>query len=99
MEIVNKISPLLQQTISKENVIKLEALRFDLVELIVDKGQELAERRKQMLWPKGEEKMTELDRKIRLDADTAQIERDYQLLVKVEQVISERIQLARVFLR
>jgi hypothetical protein len=94
MDIINKVSPYLQQKITKQNVIALEALRLELAIALVDKAQELAERRKQMLWPKGEEKMTEMDRKIRLDADTAQIERDYNLLARVEAIVSERIALA-----
>lgn len=55
----------------------------------------LYEKRKQMLWPKDFEKgLTELDRTTRLDGDLAPMEADYQFMLKLDELIVARIELA-----
>lgn len=93
MEVIKKLSPLLQQPFSKELLLGIQPLRLELSKEVVDLGQKLAERKRQVLWPKDKE-MTELDRKIRLDADVAQLERDYEFLLKVELIISDLVKLS-----
>lgn len=89
-KIIDKLSPLLQS--KRPSKVKLRVLRLDLAVSLVDWQQLLAEKKRQMLWPKDKE-LTELDRKIRLDADTAQIERDYKLLQLIWEIVEDLIRL------
>lgn len=86
MEIIEK----LRDCLNDPAFPQLEDLRFKLAELLTNKGWELAEKRRQVLWPKDKD-LTELDRKIRLEADTAQLERDYTLLKLAWEVVSDRL--------
>lgn len=92
MEIIKKISPLLQQPVTTTTLLALQPLRLELATALADKGQELAERKRQVLWPKDKE-MTELDRKLRLNGDVAEIERDFTLLRLVNDIISDLVSL------
>lgn len=81
------------------HVIGLDSLRFDLAKERADAMQSLYEKRKQMLWPKDvDAKLTELDRNTRLNADVAILERDYQFLVRLEDLVEARVDLALRFL-
>lgn len=76
----------------------LEACRWELTKAVVDQHQTLAETKSRMLHPKDKD-MTELDRNTMLDAHIAVIRRDYELLLRIEKLIHERIELGKVFLQ
>jgi len=97
-EYLRKPLPRAQEDL-EAHVIGLEALRFGLAKATTDSLQTLYQRRKQMLWPKDAEKnFTELDRTTRLNGDVAELERDYQFLVRLEALVEGRLNLALVFL-
>lgn len=99
MEIVTKVGELLRQPLSKENLIALDAIRYDLANERVKAMELLYVKRKQMLWPKDAEKgLTELDRTTRLNGDIAPLERDYQFLTRLETLVDSRIELALALL-
>jgi hypothetical protein len=77
----------------ENHVIELNALQYPVVEAQCDMLQTLYEKKKQFLWPKDvpNMKMTELDRTTKLNADTAVLERDYQLLCKIEGLLISRL--------
>lgn len=87
-KIISKLSPLLQA--DKPDLDKIISLRYELAVAVADWNKLLAEKRRQMLWPKDKE-LTEMDRKIRLDADIAQIERDYKLLELIWEIVVDII--------
>lgn len=89
-EVINKLSPLLQA--KSPDLEAILALRMELGVAVADTHLLLAAKKRQMLWPKDKE-LTEMDRKIRLDADVGQIERDYILLKLVWEIVSDVIRL------
>lgn len=96
--IIAKVGSLLRKPFPRSTedievaVMDLEDIKYDLAEAVTDHMRLLYEKRKQMLWPKDAEKnLTELDRTVRLSGDVAVIERDYQLLCKIEQLVNDRI--------
>lgn len=100
-EIIKKVGEYLRKPIPttqkdlKLHVIGLDALRYDLAEACYDSMQTLYQKRKQMLWPKDVEKgLTELDRNTRLNGDVAVLERDYHFLLKLQDLVESRIELA-----
>lgn len=103
-EIVGKIAPLLQIKIPiddenlESHIIELNSYQYDLAVATSDIQRLLYEKRKQALWPKDKE-LTELDRKTRLDADTAPIERNYELLSKLEVLVAQRLQICMQLLQ
>lgn len=103
--IINKIGEYLRCPLPRAQedletyIIELDALRFDLAQERVDKLQLLYQKRKQMLWPKDTiDKLTELDRTTRLNGDMAPLERDYQFLIRIEELVDARLSLAMEFL-
>ena len=93
-EIIAKAGAYLRQPLIgniKEQLIGLEALRFELAERRTQQLQLLHEKENQMLFPKDKD-FTELDRKIRLNASVAVIRRDYEMLTKIEELIKERLE-------
>lgn len=100
-QIISQVGEYLRQALPKdaskllEHVRGLEALQFDLTKERVDSMQFLYEKRRQLLWPKDiDTKLTELDRTTRLNADVAVLERDHQFLVRLEQLVEARLDLA-----
>lgn len=87
-KIISKLSPLLQA--KKPDIDAISRLRYDLAVSLVDWQELLANKKRQVLWPKDKE-LTEMDRKIRLDADISQIERDYSLLELCWEIVSDLI--------
>lgn len=81
----------------KAALIALESLRSRLLEVRVDWQMMLAEKRSQYLMPKDKD-WTELDRKTRLNAQLANIERDCEFLIGLESLIKERIDLGQLIL-
>ena len=77
------------------HLIALDALRYHLAVAACDSLQLLYQKRKQLLYPKDVPhlKLTELDRQTNLNADTAPLERDYQLLTRLEALLQARIEL------
>lgn len=81
----------------KEHLRVIEAVRYELAETRADWGKMLAEKKSQYLHPKDKE-FTEMDRKIMLNAQLADIERDYEFLCTIELLVKERIDLGKVLL-
>lgn len=86
--VISKLSPLLQA--KKPDIEAISRLRYDLAVSLVDWQELLANKKRQVLWPKDKE-LTEMDRKIRLDADISQIERGYSLLELCWEIVSDLI--------
>lgn len=74
----------------EEHVMDIVAIQADVALATADTLKVLLEKRKQLLWPKDKD-TTELDRKTRLDADTAPLQRDYELLVRLEELLKQRV--------
>lgn len=81
----------------KEALVSLECLRADLLEVRVSWKQLLDEKRSQYLHPKDKD-LTEMDRRIGLNASLANIERDYEFVFGLEKLIEQRMELGRVLL-
>lgn len=75
----------------------LEATRKELAEAVVDWHLKVAKSKNQMLHPKDKD-LTELDRTVMLEAHISVIRRDYEFLVKLEELVKDRIELAKVML-
>ena len=99
MDIISRVGALLRVPIvvGGQDLPALDALRFELLEVRVDWGQMLAEKKSQYLHPK-DKNLTELDRKISLNASLANIERDYEFLVGLEKLVEQRIELGKALL-
>lgn len=98
--IVDKLQPYLSipiPTNPQAHLRGLESLRYALAESAVEAHQKLLEKRRQALWPKDKE-LTELDRKTRLDGDTAGYEADYEFLLKLEEIVKDRIELGKLLI-
>ena len=90
-EILKKPIPYAPEDLD-EYVRELLGIRVELAESVVEWGCLVAEKRKQMLWPKdAETKLTELDRTVRLEGDIAFIEKDYKFLVMLEKYIEQQL--------
>jgi hypothetical protein len=103
--IISRVGELLRRPLSlakedlEQYVIDLDSTRFEIASSLTEQLQLLHEKRKQMLWPKDADKsLTELDRTTRLNADIAPIERDYQMLIRIEKLVDDKIQLALMLL-
>lgn len=93
-KIIKLVGEYLRKTNTRSDALKLDTLRFELALARVDAQKLLYEKRKQMLWPKDAEKgLTELDRTTRLNADVAVLERNYQFLARLEELVDNRIDL------
>jgi hypothetical protein len=104
-EIISKSGELLRKPLSlaqedlEQFLIDMDSIRYDIASATTEQLQLLHEKRKQMLWPKDADKsLTELDRTTRLNADIAPIERDYQMLIRIEKLVEDKIQLALMLL-
>lgn len=100
-EIIRRVGVFLREPIPEvdieDHLSGLEALRFDLAEATVDWQRLLAEKKNQMLHPKDKE-LTDMDRKVMLNASIAVIERDYEFLLRLEGLVSDRLDLGKMFL-
>ena len=72
----------------------LERLGFELLEVRVDWQMLLDEKKAQNLHPK-DAHLTEMDRKVDLNARIANIERDVSFLKGLETLVAQRIDIAR----
>lgn len=103
--IIAKIGESLRQPIPLDHkklmshINELLTLQPELAEATCDWLQRSYETKKNMLWPRDmDKKITELDRTIRLNADSAIVERDYQFLLRLEKIVEMRLEIAKVLL-
>lgn len=100
-EIIKKVGTYLNVPLPKNNLesylCELESIRFTLAETVTDWHKQVAEMKARMLHPKDKD-MTELDRNVMLEAHIAVIRKDYELLVKLEDLIKDRIELGKIIL-
>lgn len=82
----------------KLDLVDLDAVRMKLSEARVDWLKLLHEKESQMLHPKDKD-LTEMDRKVMLNASVAVIKRDYEFLVSLEKLVEERLALGRELLK
>jgi len=75
----------------------LESLRYRLAESRVEWMLLLDEKKNQMLHPKDKD-LTEMDRKIMLNASIGIINKDYEFLTKLELIVEDRIKLGSLLL-
>lgn len=75
----------------------LEATQYRLAEAVVDWHKLLNEKKSQMLYPKDKD-YSEMDRKIMLNASVAIIKRDYEFLVKLQELVRDRIDFGKSLL-
>lgn len=103
LDIVSRVGALLREPIRLPDkqrelqLIAIEALSFELLEVRVDWQMLLAEKKSQYLHPKDKD-LTEMDRKISLNASLANIERDCSFLTGLEKLVEQRIQLGKALL-
>lgn len=94
-EIISQLAPLLQASVNDTSFEELEQLVYPLSLAIADQRQKLYLERKRMLWPKdvpmGKSPPTELDRTTDLNATVSQLERDLELLIKIEAQVNLRL--------
>lgn len=79
----------------EEHLTKLEALRFELLEVTVDWQRLLSEKKSQYLHPK-DTNLTELDRTTMLNASIGNIQRDVNFLVGLDGLITQRLELGKL---
>lgn len=75
----------------------LEATRFELAKATAEWHQLVAEYKNRMLHPKDKD-MTELDRTTMLDYHVAVVRKDHELLMKLEELVKDRIELGKLLL-
>lgn len=75
----------------------LDSVRLDVAETKADWGKLLAEKKNQMLHPKDKD-LTDMDRRIMMNASVAVIERDYNFLCDIDRLLGERIDLGKLLL-
>lgn len=98
--IISRIGNYLREELPEDTVegerhmAGLDALRFELLEVTVDWKQLLTEKKSQYLHPK-DSNLTELDRRISLNASIANIERDVDFLTGLHDLITQRIELGK----
>lgn len=104
LTIIAKVGAVLRQPLvySEPKSVKaaltaLECLSVDLLEARVEWQQLLDEKKSQYLHPKDKD-LTEMDRKISLNASLANITRDYEFLVGLEKLVAQRMELGRALL-
>jgi len=75
----------------------MEACRFELAKKTAEWHRLVAEQKNRMLHPKDKD-LTELDRNTMLEAHVAVVRQDYELLVKLDELIKERLELGKLLL-
>ena len=80
-----------------DHLLGLEACRYDLAQKVAEWHMLLADKKRQALRPKDKE-YTELDRTVLLDADISIIRKDYEFLVKLDELVKDRLELGKVLL-
>lgn len=80
-----------------DHMLGLEACRYDLSQKMVEWHMLLADKKAIALRPKDKD-YTELDRNVLLEADISIIRKDYDFLVKLDELIKDRLELGKVLL-
>lgn len=100
-----KISPLLREKLHcedgdllKKQLADLQSFQYDLAILRCDTYADLLKSRERHRMPRGKE-YTELDRKTIMESSISRVEADYELLLQLEQIVSEKISLGMIFLQ
>lgn len=102
--IIAEAGRVLTQTIPKAKsdlkrlIVALDGLRHGLAKQTALHLAQLYQLRAQYLWPKDKD-VTELDRKTRLDNHVAPIEADYKFMLKLDELIKDRIELIKLLLK
>lgn len=78
----------------KTACVALDALRHDILVARVQAQKELAEKREQMRHPKDKE-LTDFDRRTMLEGAVADYVSRYELLSGLEELVADRLDLAR----
>lgn len=78
----------------KAHLVGLEALRYELAEARIDALKALHKGERGVLHPK-DPQLTELDRKTSLQALTADLRHDYEILLALEEITRERLEFGR----
>jgi len=81
-----------------DHLQSLEACRYELAKAVVEWHKQVAEMKNRMLHPK-DPMLTELDRTTMLDAHVSIVRKDYELLVKLEEIVRDRIELGKILLQ
>ena len=105
LALYQQISPILQEPLEIANIAKLrkqlsdlEALRYEVSYTTAQWHQKLVEERERLRMPRTSEH-TEFDRKTMSDASVSAVERDYEFLRSIEEIIKTRIELGITFLQ
>jgi hypothetical protein len=100
-DILARVGVLIRDPLPEENLAshlrELEAVRLSVAIAVVDWMKLLYEKREQFRHPKDKD-LTDWDRNTMLHSAVAVIERDYELLKRIETIITERIELGKIFL-
>lgn len=80
-----------------DHLLGLEACRYDLSQKVTEWHQLVADTKQRALRPK-EKEYTELDRTVMMDADISLVRKDYEFLVKLEELVRDRIELGKTLL-
>jgi hypothetical protein len=98
---INRAGEILRQPIPvgaiPRHIQKIIDCMYDVAEDYVNWLQLLHEKRAKMLWPKEKDK-TELDRKTFMDASVAVIEKDYEMLGIVKDLLERKLDTCQVLL-
>jgi hypothetical protein len=104
LEIIGKVATFLGSPLPyanrddlKAHLVGLEALGMELAKTRTDWLKTLHEAENNVLYPKDKD-FTELDRRVRLQAAVAEIKRDYDYLVALEELTARRLELGRLLL-
>jgi len=80
-----------------DHLLGLEACRYDLSQKLTEWHLLLADKKAIALRPKDKD-YTELDRNVMLAADVSVIQKDYDFLLKLDELIKDRLELGKVLL-
>lgn len=80
-----------------DELVSLEACRYELAKYVTEWHMLLTNKRRQVLHPKDKD-FTELDRTVMMDANVSVIRQDYEFLVKLEELVRDRIELGKLLL-
>lgn len=80
-----------------DELVSLEACRYELANKTAEWHMLLADKKRQVLHPKDKD-LTELDRNVMLDANISIIRKDYEFLVMLGELVKDRLELGKLLL-
>lgn len=102
IELYKRLGDLLIVELEKDTALvqiaALEALRYELAQVMASTLEELYKKRAQYLYPR-DKGLTELDRTTSLNGSLAQIESDYLFQQKLWEIVADRISLGVAILK